>query len=212
MIRILVADDHAVVRQGIRQMLALGTDLTVAGEASDGWEVIERLRSDRFDLLLTDMSMPGLSGVNLVRRVKESWPNLPVLVLSMHGETQVAARVLKAGAAGYVTKDCEPAALLEAVRKVANGGRAISPILAEQLVFEGGGGGATEAAPCERLSDREYEIFLHLIKGGRLNEIAEILHLSPKTVSTHKMRIMQKLGLKSAAELVRYAIEHGLLS
>lgn len=210
MIRILIADDHAVVRQGIRQMLALGPDFEVAGEAKDGWEVLERLRAERFDLLLTDMSMPGLSGVNLLKRIKDSWPDLPVLVLSMHGETQVAARALKAGASGYVTKDCEPTALLDAVRKVAGGGRAISPELAEKLVFERERG--TDAAPWERLSDREYEIFLHLIKGERLSVIAETLHLSPKTVSTHKMRILQKLELKSAAELVRYAMEHGLLS
>lgn len=210
MTRILIADDHAVVRQGIRQILALGADLIVAGEATDGADVIERLRTERFDLLLTDMSMPGLSGVNLVKRVKDLWPDLPVLVLSMHSETETAARVLKAGANGYVTKDCEPAVLLDAVRRVAGGGRAISPMLAEKLVFEGGD--ATDAPPCQRLSDREYEIFLHLVRGERLNEIAEILHLSPKTVSTHKMRIMQKLEVRSAAELVRHAMEHGLLS
>ncbi len=210
MTRILIADDHAVVRQGIRQILALGADLIVAGEATDGADVIERLRTEHFDLLLTDMSMPGLSGVNLVKRVKDLWPDLPVLVLSMHSETETAARVLKAGANGYVTKDCEPAVLLDAVRRVAGGGHAISPMLAEKLVFEGRD--AADAPPCQRLSDREYEIFLHLVRGERLNEIAEILHLSPKTVSTHKMRIMQKLEVRSAAELVRHAMEHGLLS
>lgn len=210
MIRILIADDHAVVRQGIRQMLALGSDLAVTGEARDGWEVMERLKSGDVDLLVTDMSMPGLSGLNLIKRVKELWPSLSVLVLSMHGEAQVAARAIKAGANGYVTKDCEPEALLEAVRRVARGGRAISSGLAEKLVFEGGG--TTDAAPSERLSDREYEVFLRLIKGERLSEIAESLHLSPKTVSTHKMRILQKLELKSAADLVRYAMKQGFLS
>ncbi len=210
MIRILIADDHAVVRQGIRQLLSLGPDFSVVGEAKDGWEVIARLRAEPVDLLLTDMSMPGLGGLSLLKRVKETWPALPVLVLSMHGETQIAARALKAGASGYVTKDCEPAALLEAVHKVARGGHAISPELAEKLVFEGTA--ESDAAPWERLSDREYEIFLHLIKGERLSAIAEALHLSPKTVSTHKMRILHKLELDSAAALVRYAMEHGLLS
>ncbi|EXJ14956.1 response regulator [Imhoffiella purpurea] len=210
MIRILIADDHAVVRQGIRQVLALGADFEVVAEAKDGWEVIEMLRDGPVDLLLTDMSMPGPSGVELLKRLKEERPGLPVLVLSMHGEAQVAARAIKAGANGYVTKDCEPAALLNAVRRVARGGHFVSPELAQRMVFETGLG--SEAPPHESLSDREYEIFLHLIKGQRLNEIAEELHLSPKTVSTHKMRIMQKLDLKSAAELVRYGIERGLIS
>ncbi|EGV32844.1 two component transcriptional regulator, LuxR family [Thiorhodococcus drewsii AZ1] len=210
MIRILIADDHAVVRQGIRQVLALAGQFEVAAEAKDGWELIEMLRDGGFDLLLTDMSMPGPSGVALLKRLREEHPGLPVLVLSMHGETQVAARALKAGANGYVTKDCDPNVLLSAVRKVARGDHFVSPDLAQRMVFETGVGG--EAPPHESLSDREYEILLHLVKGERLSEIAGELHLSPKTISTHKMRIMQKLDLKSAAELVRYAIERGLVS
>ena len=210
MIRILVADDHAVVRQGIRQVLGLDSSLSVASEATNGWEVIEQLRSGEYDLLLTDMSMPGPSGVNLVKRVKEECPGLPILVLSIHGESQTAARALKAGAAGYVTKDSEPATLLAAVIKVARGGHFVSPELAQKLVFETGLGG--ETPPCELLSDREYEIFLQIVRGKRLNEIAESLHLSPKTVSTHKMRLMQKLELETAAEMVRYAFRHGLVS
>lgn len=208
MIRILIADDHAVVRQGIRQVLGLGRDYQVTGEAKDGWEVIEAARAGSFDLLVLDMSMPGPSGVALIKRLKDTHPRLPMLVLSMHGETPVAARALKAGANGYVTKDCDPATLLAAVDKVARGGRFVPPELAEKLVFETGLGG--ETPPHERLSDREYEILLHLAKGVRLNDIAEILHLSPKTVSTYKTRIMQKLGLTSAADLVRYAIEQDL--
>lgn len=210
MIRILIADDHAVVRQGIRQVLALAAEFEVVAEAQDGWELIDRLRVGRFDLLLTDMSMPGPSGVALLKRLREEYPRLPVLVLSMHGETQVAARALKAGASGYVTKDCDPNALLAAVRKVARGEHFVSPDLAQRMVFETAVGG--EAPPHASLSDREYEILLHLVKGERLSEIAEELHLSPKTVSTHKMHIMQKLDLKSAADLVRYAIQHGLVS
>jgi DNA-binding NarL/FixJ family response regulator len=210
MIRILIADDHAVVRQGVRQLLALDAEFQVVNEARDGWEVIEKLRTGGFDLLLTDMSMPGPNGVELVKRVKSEQPNLPVLVLSMHGDSQTAARVLKAGAAGYVTKDSEPAVLLEAVRKVVGGGHFIEPELAQKLVFETGLGG--DIPPHELLSDREYEVFLMIVQGKHLNDIAETLHLSPKTVSTHKMRLMQKLELESTAELVRYAIKHGLAS
>ena len=209
MIRILIADDHAVVRQGVRQVLALDADLLVADEAGDGWQILEKLRSGRFDLLLTDMSMPGPSGVELVRRVKDEHPAMPVLVLSMHGDSQTAARGLKAGASGYVTKDSSPTTLLAAVRKVAGGGQFIEPELAQKLVFETGLGG--EAPPHEVLSDREYEVFLMIVQGRNSNDIAEALHLSPKTVSTHKMRLMQKLELESTADLVRYAFKHGLI-
>ena len=210
MIQVLIADDHAVVRHGIRQVLALDKNITVTGEATNGWEVLEKLRGGEFDLLMTDMSMPGPNGVNLVKRVKDESPRLPVLVLSIHGECQTAVRTLKAGAAGYVTKDSELEILLEAVVTVARGGRFISPELAQKMVFETGVGG--ETPPYELLSDREYEIFLQIVQGKRLNEIAETLNLSPKTVSTHKMRLMQKLELETAAEMVRYAIRHGLIT
>lgn len=210
MIRIVIADDHAVVRQGIRQVLGLNGDMQVAAEARDGWELIDMLKLGEFDLVLLDMSMPGPSGVTLIKRLKEEYPNLPILVLSMHGESQVAARALKAGAGGYVTKDCEPAELLHAVCQVAIGARFILPNLAQKLVFETGLAGEPPAH--ERLSDREYQIFLHIAQGKRLHEIADSFHLSPKTISTHKMRIMQKLDLKSTADLVRYAIGQGLVS
>lgn len=209
MIRILIADDHAVVRQGLRQVLALAADFQVAGEARDGWEVVDKLRAGGFDLLLTDMSMPGPNGVDLIKRVRDEHPRLPVLVLSMHGESQIAARALKSGASGYLTKDSEPALLLAAVRKVAAGGRYIDPTLAEKMVFESGLAG--EAPPHEQLSDREFQIFLLIAQGRGLNDIAGELHLSPKTVSTHKMRLMQKLDIHSTSELVRYALTHGLV-
>jgi DNA-binding NarL/FixJ family response regulator len=208
MIRILIADDHAIVRQGVRQVLALAADMEVVAEARDGWEVVERLRAGGVDLVITDMSMPGPHGVDLVKRIKDEHPRLPVLVLSMHGEAQVTARVLKAGAAGYLTKDSEPEVLIDAARKVAAGGRHIDPSLAEKLVFETSLAG--EQKPHERLSNREYEVLVRIAEGESLNDIAESLHISAKTISTHKARLMQKLNVHSTAELVRYALQNGL--
>lgn len=208
MIRILIADDHAIVRQGVRQVLAFAPDLEVVAEARDDWEVVEHLRRGGIDLLITDMSMPGPHGVDLVKRVKDEHPRLPVMVLTMHGEAQITARVLKAGAAGYLTKDSEPEVLIAAARKVAAGGRHIDPALAEKLVFETSLAG--EQRPHELLSNREYEVLVRIARGESLNDIAESLHISAKTISTHKARLMQKLNLHSTAELVRYALQNGL--
>jgi DNA-binding NarL/FixJ family response regulator len=210
MIRIVIADDHAIVRQGLRQLLAIAPDLELAGEAKDGWEVLERIRAGGFELLLTDLSMPGPSGVDLVKRVHDEVPRLPVLVLSMHDEAQIATRAIKAGARGYLTKDSEPETLLAAIRKVAGGGHYIDPELASRLVFgrEGDGEGR---APHACLSDREYQVFLLLARGMSINDIAADLHLSAKTVSTHKFRLMLKMRFESLSELVRYALRHGLI-
>ena len=209
MIQVLIADDHAIVRQGLRQVLALADDMTLAGEARDGWEVVERVRDESFDLLLTDMTMPGLGGVDLIKRVREEAPQLAILVLSMHGESQVAARAIKAGAAGYLTKDSEPETLLAAIRQVAAGGHYISPDLASRMVF------ATQSDmtgdPHLRLSDREYQVFMLLARGHGVNNIADAFHLSAKTISTHKFRLMQKMELASLSDLVRYAVKHDLI-
>ena len=210
MTRILIADDHAIMRQGILQVLALAVDLEVMEEARNGWEVIEKLRAQPFDLLLLDMTMPGPSGADLVKRVRDEYPDLPVLILSMHSESQIAARALKAGAQGYLTKDNEPDILIAAVRKVAAGGRYIDPDLATKLVFETGMSGESQLH--EALSDREYQILLRIAQGHSLNDMAEELHLSAKTVSTYKMRLMRKLGLTTTAELVRYALQYQLIS
>lgn len=208
MIRVLVADDHSVVRSGIRQIFATTADLAVAGEAGNGLDVLARLRAGDCDLLLLDMSMPGLSGVDLIRRVKAERPILPVLVLSMHNEGQVVSRALRAGAAGYVTKDCEPEILLAAIRKVAAGGRFIDPALVDAVVFAASG---PDSPPHEALSDREFQV-LRLVAAGRsLADIGALLSISAKTVSTHKTRLMEKLGIENNADLVRYAIRHGLL-
>lgn len=207
MIRVTLADDHAIVRSGLRQLMSLSPDVQVVGEATDGGQLLEQLRREQPDLLLLDINMPGLSGPDLILRIKSHWPALPILVLSMHNEPQVAARVLRAGASGYVTKDSEMDVLLGAVRKVAAGGRYIVPELAEKLVF---GPALADGQPAHAaLSEREREVFRLLVDGRGVNEIAAQLCISNKTVSTHKTRLMEKLNLGSTAELVRYAIEHG---
>lgn len=208
MIRLLLADDHAIVRGGLRQIFEQVAELRVVGEAQNGAEVLEHVRAGGFDLLLLDMNMPGISGTELIARARRQRPELPVLVLSMHNEVQVAARALKAGAAGYVTKDSEPAVLLAAIRQVAGGGRYIVPELATQLAFVDPAVGAQE--PHTLLSERELAVFRLLAVGLGVNEIAGRLCISNKTVSTHKTRLMEKMGLDSTAALVRYAIEHGL--
>lgn len=208
MVRILVADDHALVRQGLRQVLATTSDLSLVEEARNAWEVIERVRQGGIDVLLLDMSMPGPSGVELIRRVRSEAPRVHVLVLSMHADVQIASRAIKAGANGYLTKDSEPEQLLDAIRKVGSGGNFIDPSLATRLIFDGGN--TSEEAPHASLSNREYQVFLALVHGRGLVDIAEELRLSPKTVSTHKFRLMQKLGVDSVSDLVRYAMRQGL--
>ncbi len=208
MIRLMLADDHAIVRGGLKQLLSLAPDVQVVAEAEDGAGVLEGLRQALPDLLLLDLNMPGLSGADLIQRIKAHWPGLPVLVLSMHNEAHVAARVLKAGASGYVTKDSAIELLLGAIRRVAGGGRYIVPELAEKLAFDRSGAG--DAAPHAALSERELEVFRLLVGGKSVNEIALELCISNKTVSTHKTRLLEKMKLAGTAELVRYAMQHGL--
>jgi DNA-binding NarL/FixJ family response regulator len=208
MIRILIADDHAIVRGGLLQLFALAGDVTVVAQATNGGQVIESLRGEPCDLVLLDMSMPGISGIELIGRIRAHAPTLPILVLSMHNEALVVRRALKAGANGYMTKDGDPETLLLAVRKVAAGGRYIDPGLAEQMVFEGEGGQAER--PHEQLSNRELSIFRLFVGGKSVNQIAEELAISNKTVSTHKARLMQKMGFQSNADMLRYGIDHAL--
>jgi DNA-binding NarL/FixJ family response regulator len=208
MIRVLIADDHAIVRQGLRLVLGLAPELELAAEAKTGWEVIEQVRAGNLDLLLLDMNMPGPNGVELIKRVREEAPRLPILVLSMHGESQIAGRAIKAGASGYLTKDCEPETLISAIRQVAAGANYIDPAVAARLLFNEAPSDSEE--PHRSLSDREYQIFQMLVAGRGVNEIGEALHLSAKTVSTHKLRLMQKLGVDNLSDLVRYALRHEL--
>ena len=207
MIRVLLADDHGLVREGLRGILAKGADIEVAAEAATGDEVLALVRKREFDLALLDLSMPGLSGLALIKRLKVERPKLRILVLSMHGEAQYAARALKAGASGYLTKDSAAAQLLGAIRKIAAGGVQISETAAAQLI----GASPTGDAPLhEALSDREYEVLRQIVAGRTVTDIADALSVSVKTISTHKARILQKLNLAGTADLVRYAIEHGL--
>jgi len=209
MIRVLIADDHALVRRGLQQVLHQAPGVSVVGEASDGWQVLEMLRADAPDLIMLDLSMPGPNGVDLVKRIKSLVPQVPILVVSMHAEGQIASRIIKAGASGYLTKDNEPETLIAAIRQVACGKHFIDPRLATELVFNSSL--VNSAVPHSLLSDREFGIFMAIARGRSINDIALELHLSAKTVSTHKARLMQKMGIQNISELVLYASEQGLL-
>ena len=209
MIRILMADDHGIVREGLKQLFALGQDIVVVGEAVNGGEVLAALRAGGIDLILLDMTMPGICGVNLITRLRSHDDCPPILVLSMHNEIQIAKRALAAGVAGYLTKDSDPATLMAAIRKVTSGGRFIDPGLAEKMVFESGRN--AELPPHDVLSEREYDVLRLLVHGMGVNQIADELKISNKTVSTHKARLMQKMDFHNNAELVRYAVAHGLV-
>ncbi len=204
MIRVLLADDHEIVRDGLKRILAATADVQVTGEAASGDEALALVRSNDYDVALLDMSMPGLSGIDLIKRLKAEKPALRLLVLSMHGEHQYAVRALKAGASGYLTKDSAAEKLLGVLRKVAAGGVHLSDSAAAGLL-------SAERAPHQALSDREFEVLRLLAAGGSPTGIARQLHLSVKTVSTHKANIQEKLGLGGTADLVRYALEHKLL-
>ncbi|MEI7429799.1 MAG: response regulator transcription factor [Betaproteobacteria bacterium] len=209
MIRVLIADDHALIREGLQRILATSNDMILAGEACDGLEVLEKIRHGDWDVLVLDMSMPGRSGVELIKQIKAEKPKLPILVLSMHKEDEYTVRTIRAGAAGYLCKDVVSQQLLNAIRTVAKGGRFISPELAVSLAF--GLILKDEQLPHSLLSDREFQIFRLLTNGSAVGEIAEQLHLSAKTVSTYKMRILQKMQMNHLTDLVRYAMEHDLL-
>jgi two-component system invasion response regulator UvrY len=205
LIRVLIADDHAIVRDGLKRILAASADLQVAGEAAGGDEALALVKANDYDVAMLDMSMPGLSGIDLIKRLKLEKPKLRILVLSMHGEQQYAARALKAGASGYLNKDSAAELLVGAIRKIAAGGVHIGEAAAAALLH------SSEKPPHEALSDREFEVLRLLVEGLGPTEIGERLHLSVKTVSTHKTRILEKLNLGSTAELVRYALEHRLV-
>lgn len=208
MIRVLVADDHAIVREGLKQILAKSGDLTVAGEAADGNAVLKMVREQTWDVLVTDMSMPGRNGLELIKMVKEARPDLPVLVLSMYGEEQFAVRAIRAGASGYLTKESASEHLVAAIRKIAAGGVHVSPAVA-QVLFQSVRGD-NGALPHTQLSDREMQVLRMIASGQSISDIARELSLSPKTISTHKTRILEKMEMHNQAELIRYAIEHKL--
>lgn len=210
MIRILIADDHDILRAGLKHILQDSGDIVVAGEAADGHAVLAMVRSGQWDALVLDLSMPGKSGIELIKQIKAEYPRLPVLVLSMHREDIYAVRALKAGASGYLCKDNAETLLVPAIRKVASGGLFINQAVAEKLAMEMLSG-AGNGLPHTRLTDREYQVFLLLARGAGVSEIGQRLSLSVKTVSTHKARILEKMALANAAELIHYAIRHRLI-
>ena len=208
MIRVVIADDHTILREGLKQLLQSAGDLDVVGEAGDGHEVLREVRARDFDVLLLDMSMPGRSGPELIKQVKAEKPKLRILVLSMHEERQYAVRAIKSGASGYLTKESASTQLVSAIRKVAGGGAFISAEVAEALAL--GAMPDADGPPHASLSDREYQVFRMLVAGDAVSDIATALNLSAKTVSTHKARLMEKLGVVNHTELIHYAIRHRL--
>lgn len=209
MIRILIADDHPIVRRGLKQILAEEPDLTVQGEAQNGQEVLEQLREREWDVLVLDINMPRVSGLEVLKEVKDRWPDLRVLVMSIHSEEQFGVRSLKAGAAGYLTKESAPEELVKAIRKVHLGGNYVSPSLSEKLVSALQTD--SDRPLHEALSNREYEVLCLIASGKTVGEIADQLILSVKTVSTHRTRILDKMSLRTNAELMHYAMQHRLV-
>ena len=208
MIRVAIADDHALVRRGLADLLRDTPDLDVTGEAGSGDETLALLRSQRVDVLVLDLNMPPPSGLDLIKGIRAEFEALPVLVLSAHPEDQYAVRVVRAGAAGYLTKDAAEAELVAAVRRVAGGQRYLTPVLAEALLDALDTDGAP---PHTALSDREYQVLRLLASGKPVSAVAEQLSLSVKTVSTYRTRMLKKMGMANNAELTRYALEQGLV-
>jgi two-component system invasion response regulator UvrY len=209
MIKVLVADDHSVVRRGLRQILTETPDILVAGEASTVQEVRQLVRDQRWDVIVLDLNMPGGSGIELLEELRKQSPGLRVLVLTMYPEEQYAIRAIRAGAAGFLTKESAPERLIDAVRKIAGGGRYVSAELAETLASLVAG--EAQGVPHERLSNREFEIFKLLASGQTVSQAAEQLALSVKTVSTHRTRILKKMEMKTNAELTHYGMKNRLV-
>ena len=207
-VRVLIVDDHAIVREGLKRILADAPELRVAGEAASGPEAIDLVREQSWDVMLLDISLPGANGLEVLRAVKDLAPKLPVLILTMYPEDQYALRMLRAGAAGYLTKEGAPAQLVTAIRKVASGGKYISAAVAEKLAWELER--RKQPATHEDLSNREFEILRLIASGKTVSQIAQQLRLSVKTVSTYRMRLLTKLNMKSNAELTHYAVRQGL--
>ena len=207
MIKVLIADDHPIVRRGLKQIIIEESDMIVAGEARSDAEALELARHCEPDVILLDISLPGRSGLDVLKELRHEYPELPVLTLTMHTEEQVAVRAFKAGAAGYLTKESAPEELIQALRKVAGGGRYVSPALAERLALRVAN---HEQLLHETLSDREYQVLHFIAVGKTVSEIAKQLSLSVKTISTYRSRVLEKMHLKNNAELMRYAVTHQL--
>ena len=209
MLKVLIADDHPVVREGLKQIVTETQDMVVAGEANNGQEVLNKIREGDYDVIVLDITMPGRNGMDVLRQLRSERPRLPVLILSIHSEEQYALRALRAGASGYLTKESAPDELVVAIRKVSWGGKYISSSLAEKLAFKLEVG--REQAPHETLSDREYQVMCRIASGKTVMEIAQELSLSEKTISTYRSRILEKMQMKNNAELTYYAIKNQLV-
>lgn len=209
MIKILIADDHIIVREGLKQIISETKNLQIEDEASDGFEILEKVHKQKFDLVIMDISMPGKNGLEILKDIKADYPKLPVLVLSMHPEEKYGIRFLRAGASGYLTKESAPDELIDAINKIVKGGRYISSTLAEKLVYAIGED--SNKPPHSLLSDREYEIMLLIAQGKQVSQIAGLLSLSVPTISTYRARILEKMKLKNNAEITYYALKSNLI-
>ncbi|MDY6934801.1 MAG: response regulator transcription factor [Spirochaetota bacterium] len=209
MLKIIIADDHAIVRSGLKEIFSEQLFNAVTDEARDGQELLEKIRKNMYDIVLLDISMPGRNGLEILKQLKIEKPNIPVLVLSMYPEKHYAVRILKAGASGYLTKSASPEKMIEAIIKVSEGGKYISPTLAEELadnLIQD-----NNIPLHESLSDREYQVFCKLVMGKSVSDIAKELYLSVKTISTYRSRILEKMNMKNTIELTRYALKNNLV-
>jgi len=209
MIKILIADDHAIVRRGLKEIISETPDMLVAAEADSGFAAIQKMEKNNYDVILLDIAMPGQSGLDVLKQIKRKNPKQPILMLSVHPEEQYAVRSLRAGASGYLTKGSAPDELIAAIRKISKGGKFVNASLAERLAYELEP--YTDKPRHEMLSDREYQVMCMFASGKTLKEIAEELLLSIQTISTYKTRILEKMGMNSVAEVIRYAVKCGLI-
>jgi two-component system invasion response regulator UvrY len=209
MIKLIIADDHPIVREGLKQIIADSQHFTVSDEAGDGPELLDKVRKEDFDVIILDLKMPGMDGLDVLKQLKIEKPRIPVIILTVHPEAQYAFRILRAGASGYLTKESVSAELITAIRKVHRGGKYISPSLAEKIAFALDTD--SEKMLHETLSDREYQVMYMIASGKTVTEIAEEINLSVKTISTYRARILEKMNMKTNAELTRYAFQNSLI-